>query len=298
MQRGMSHLDITQIFSDLDDFCQVFEPLLQGLLLPEVSGVPNPKSRMSLSEIMTVLVGFHGSGYRTFKDFYTLQVQTCWKSAMPNLVSYSRFVELMSWALLGLCCYLNSCRGEVTGTSFIDSTPLKVCHTKRASGHQVFADFAAWGKNSIGWYYGFKLHLVINDRGELLAYKITPANVDDRQVVPELTHHIVGKIFGDKGYISEKLFKQLYERGLQLITRIRSNMKNKLMQMNDKLTLNRRGIIESVNDQLKNACQIEHTRHRSVINFMVNLVAGLIAYCYLPNKPSLYHHQELPVYTF
>jgi hypothetical protein len=134
----MSHLGrvsgaercITQIFVDLDDFCQVFQPLLESLLLPEVNGCPRPKSRMSLSEVMTILVGFQGSGYRTFKDFYTLQVQTCWTSAMPNLVSYSRFVELMSWALLGLCCYLHTCRGEVTGTGFIDSTPLKVCHTK------------------------------------------------------------------------------------------------------------------------------------------------------------------------
>lgn len=298
MNRAHSHLDITQIFVDVDDFCQVFEPLLAGLLLPEVSGRCRPKSRLSLSEIMTVLIGFHGSGYRTFKDFYTLQVLSSWKSAMPNLVSYTRFVELMSWALLGLCCFLHSCRGEVTGLSFIDSTPLKVCHQKRASSHRVFADFAAWGKNAVGWYYGFKLHLIVNDYGELLAYKVTPANVDDRAVVPELTTHILGKVFGDKGYISEKLFHQLYARGVQLITKLKKNMKNKLMPINDKLVLQRRGMIESVNAQLKHQCQIEHSRHRSVLNFMVNLMAGLVAYCYLPTKASLHNQPVLPVYSF
>ena len=148
MERATSHLDITQIFADLNDFCQVFEPLLHGMLLPEVTGSSLPKSWMSLSKIMMVLVDFHGSGCRRFKDFYTLQVLPSWKSALPNLVSYTRFVEITSWALVGLCCYLHICRGEVTGLSFVDSTPLKGCLNPRASGHQVFADFAAWGRNS------------------------------------------------------------------------------------------------------------------------------------------------------
>ena len=139
----------------------------------------------------------------------------------------------------------------------------------------------------MGFYFGFKLHLVVNDWGEILNFQLTPANVDDRKVVPELTEGIVGKIFGDKGYISEKLSKTLQKKGLQLITRLKKNMKNKLMLLSDKMKLRKRGLIESVNDQLKNLCQIEHTRHRKVANFMVNLVAGLIAYTYQPLKPSL-----------
>lgn len=298
MESRASHLDITEIFCDVDDFCQVFEPLLEQMLLPEISGQTRQKTRMTLSEIMTILIGFHGSRYRTFKDFYQLQVTPYWSKAMPNLVSYNRFVELMSYALLALCCYFNfCCKGEVTGTSFIDSTALKVCDKNRATSHKVFAGLAEWGKSSMGFYFGFKLHLVINDYGEILNFQVTPANVDDRKVVPELTEGIVGKLFGDKGYISEKLFKKLHEKGLELITRLRKNMKNRLMLLSDKINLRKRGIIESVNDQLKNLCQIEHTRHRKVANFMVNLVAGMIAYTYQPEKPSLYDRPE-PVYFF
>ena len=116
-------------------------------------------------------------------------------------------------------------------------------------------------------------------------------------VVPELTEEITGKILGDKGYISSRLFKELHERGLQLITRLKKNLKNKLMLISEKMRLNQRGIIESVNDQLKNMCQIEHTRYRKVANFMVNLVAGLIAYAYQPQKPSLYDTRP-PIYSF
>ena len=139
----------------------------------------------------------------------------------------------------------------------------------------------------MGWHYGFKLHLIINDRGELLAFKLTPGNTDDRQPVPDLPKDLLGKLFGDRGYISQELFEQLYERGLQLITRHKKNMKQKLVKIIDKILLRKRSLIETVNDQLKNISQIEHSRHRSVWNFLVNLLAGLIAYTYLPKKPSL-----------
>ena len=140
----------------------------------------------------------------------------------------------------------------------------------------------------MGWFFGFKLHIVINDKGELMAFKVTPGTTDDRVPVDELTQTLKGKLFGDRGYISQKLFDQLYQRGLQLITRIKKNMKNKLMPMIDKLLLRKRAIVESVNDQLKNISQIEHSRHRSVSNFMVNLVGGLAAYALQPKKPSLH----------
>ena len=144
-----------------------------------------------------------------------------------------------------------------------------------------------WGKNSTGWKYGFKLHLIINDKGELLAFKLTPANVDDRKPVPEMTEGLWGKLFGDRGYISSDLFEKLYNKGLQLVNKPRKNMKNKLVKLMDKILLRKRALIESVNDQLKNICQIEHSRHRSIWNFLVNLFSGLIAYTYLEKKPSL-----------
>ena len=136
-------------------------------------------------------------------------------------------------------------------------------------------------------FYGFKLHLVINHQGELLGVQLTPGNCDDRQPVPHLTKGLCGKIFGDKGYISKKLFQQLFDRGLQLITTLRRNMKPKLLSLWDKLMLRKRSLIETVNDQLKNISQIEHTRHRSPTGFVVNLLAGLIAYTHQPKKPAI-----------
>ena len=135
--------------------------------------------------------------------------------------------------------------------------------------------------------FAYKLHLIINDKGELLAFKLTPANPDDRQPVPKMTHDLIGKLFGDRGYISQKLFEELYERGLQLITKAKKNMKNRLVKLIDKILLRKRALIESVNDQLKNICQTEHSRHRSVFNLLVNLLAGLVAYTYHSKKPAL-----------
>jgi len=132
-----------------------------------------------------------------------------------------------------------------------------------------------------------KLHIVVSDEGELLAYMVTAGNVDDRKPVLRLVRKVFGKVIGDKGYISSDLFDQLMQQGVQLITKIKSNMKNKLMPLIDKLMLRKRGIIETITDQLKNISQIEHSRHRSPTNFLVNLLSGLIAYTLRPKKPSL-----------
>ena len=161
---------------------------------------------------------------------------------------------------------------------FIDSTLLKACHIRREKQNKVFAGLARKSKSSMGWFFGFKLHIIVNDKGELMAFKLTKGNVDDRRPAPSLTKGLVGKLVGDKGYISNNLFLELWENGLQLITKIKSNMKNKLMNLADKILLRKRAIIESVNDQLKNISQIEHTRHRSIWNFACNLVARLCAY--------------------
>lgn len=284
----VSRLDITQIFCDVDDFCQVFEfHWQQQPQLPSMQGEKRCQSRMRLSEIMTIVIAFHGSGFRTFKDFYTLCVLPHWRNAFPHLVSYNRFVELMPWCLMLLGCFLHTRKGEVTGIAFIDSTPLEVCHPRRAHAHKVFESQVGWGKSSVGWHFGFKLHLIVNDKGELLAFKLTPANTDDRVPVPDLTQDLFGKLFGDRGYISQALFEELYDRGVQLITKIKKKMKNRLMPLIDKVLLRKRALIESINDQLKNICQIEHSRHRSLLNFLVNLLAGLVAYTYQEKKPAL-----------
>ncbi len=140
----------------------------------------------------------------------------------------------------------------------------------------------------MGWSYGFKLHLIVNDQGELLAVQRTPANTDDRKPVPQMSKTLWGKLVGDRGHLSQALFEQLFAQGLQLITPIRKNMRNRFVLLQDKLLTRKRFIIETIVDQLKNISQVEHTLHRSTTNFLVNLIAGLIAYTWQPRKPSLH----------
>lgn len=292
-------MDIVALFCDVDDFCQQFVPQWHHQLLASGDRHRQRASRLYVSEVMTIVISFQQSGYRTFKDFYLRYVTPHLRGAFPDLVSYTRFVELMQEAIVPLCAYLQTRKGHSQGVAFIDSTLLAVCHPKRSGRHKVFAGLAHWGRNSLGWCYGFKLHLLINDVGELLACRLTPANVDDRRPVPRLVAGVSGKVFGDRGYISQALFAQLFAQGIQLITKLRKDMKNKLLPLLDKVLLRKRSLIETVNDQLKNICQIEHSRHRSVTNFLVNLVAGLIAYTYQPKKPSLHirmpHNDSVPI---
>lgn len=285
--------DIVTLFCEIDDFCQRVEPEMKRRMMAEGTIQRQRSSTLCLSEVMTILVWFQSSGYRTFKDYYRKEVQQHLTWAFPKLVSYNRFVELMPSALLPLVCYLQTRKGCCSGVSFIDSMALTVCHNRRIGSHRVFGHIARRGKNSVGWFYGFKLHLVINDQGELLAFQVTPANVDDRKPVPTLVQGLFGKLFGDRGYICQALFEQLFEQGLQLITKLKRSMKNRLMPIFDNLLLRKRVLIETVHDQLKNISQIEHHRHRSVVNFLVNLVAALIAYTYQPKKPSLHIRQQV-----
>ncbi|MDE7104450.1 MAG: transposase [Ruminococcus sp.] len=152
---------------------------------------------------------------------------------------------------------------------------MKVCDNHRIHNHHVFSEYAKTGKSSMGWFYDFKLHLIISDEGKILSFCLTSGNVDDR------------------GYISQKLFEKLLEKDITLVTREKKNMKNKLMDLYDRLMLRKRAVIESVNDFLKNICDIEHSRHRSVTNFLVNLISALAAYSFLPKKPSVCSDYDL-----
>jgi len=280
-------MSLLELFCHVDDFCQAFEPQWQRTLLQQGSIKRVRQPQLTTSEVMTIVIHFHQSRFRDFKTYYTAYVSQHLVSEFPSLVSYTRFVELMSRVLVPLLAYFYTCTGACTGISFVDATSLAVCHNRRINRHRVFEGLAARGKTSMGWFYGFKLHLVVNDLGELLAFHLTPGNVDDRKPVPRMTSRLFGKLFADKGYISQALFAQLFAQGLELITHVRRNMKNRLLLLSDKLLLRKRAIIETINDQLKNISQIEHTRHRSPGNFLVNLMAGLIAYCHQPKKPSL-----------
>jgi len=186
--------------------------------------------------------------------------------------------------------YLNLiCFGECTGITYVDSTSIRVCNNKRISRNKVFQGLAERGKSTMGWFYRFKLHLVCNEKGELLNFSLTKGNVDDRNqdVLNVLTKDLFGKLFADKGYISQKLFEVLFNDGVHLVTGIKSNMKNSLMSVRDKILLRKRSVIETINDELKNICYIEHSRHRSTHNFIMNIISALVAYCFFPKKPAI-----------
>ena len=294
----MRFVDFTALFCNIDDFCQSFQTEWDKTLLAESERSICRESRLCLSEIITILVGFQLSGVQCFKWYY-LHLLSLRRSEFPNLVSYSRFIELTPGALIPMISYLNQRKGEVTGVSYVDSTSISVCKNKRIQRNKVFSGIAKRGKSSMGWFYGFKLHLIVNEKGDLLSFKLTPGNVGDRVPVEQMSSDLFGKLFGDKGYLGKQLFRKLFKKGVKLITGIRVNMKNQLTELSERLLLKKRFIIETIFDQMKHTLVIEHSRHRSPVNFLVNLVAGLIAYTHQDKKPCIkWSKQGLPLFVF
>jgi hypothetical protein len=289
----MDETQIIELFCLVDSFVKQFDQIgSQEYLAYKKKKIRKRSCRTSLSEVMTILLLFHRSNYRTFKHFYLNQVKVQWDYLFPNLVKYSRFIQLTSHAFFPMFCFLKQHQGAWGDLQFIDSTVLTSCHVKRASSHKTFRSSARWGKTTTGWFFGFKLHLVINQQAEIVAFRLTAGNIDDRTPVPEMVRPMRGKLFGDRGYISEKLRSKLLKNGTLLITKLKRNMKNKLMDIYDKIMLRKRALIESVHNLLKSSCQIEHHRHRSPWNFLSNLFSGMAIYCLNPNKPRLHFPKE------
>ncbi|MDC1067752.1 IS982 family transposase [Candidatus Kapabacteria bacterium] len=281
---------ITQIFCNIDDFCKSFLPFWNKKLIANGKKRFKP-SKLSLSEVMTIEVLFHLSGYKTFKEFYLGYVAKHLRKEFPKLVSYNRMTELKQQSFVPLATYLkSSALNDCTGISFIDSTPLRVCHNRRIHQHKTFKGLAQRGQCSLGWFYGFKLHIITNDTGGIIDVMITPGNTDDRKPLKfkGFVDKLHGKLFGDKGYISKDLFNSLFSNGVHLVTKLKKNMKTKLLTpIYDAYHLRKRAIIETIFDQLKNICQVEHSRHRSEANYFNNIFSALIAYNFKDKKPSL-----------
>lgn len=282
---------VTELFCVIDELCKYFESENAGKMFLSDDGRKrrNRKASLSDSEIMTILLYFHFGSFRNFKHYYMFLIKGTLKSYFPNAVSYNRFVELESRVFFPLMFFLNlRAFGRCTGITFVDSTMIPVCHNLRRYANKVFKGMATDGKGTMGWCHGFKLHLACNDRGEIVAFLLTGANVSDKdpEVFKVPARRLYGKLFADKGYISQKLFDFLFEDGIQLVTGLRVNMKNKLMPFHDRVMLRKRYIIETINDMLKNKAQIVHTRHRSLSNFIMNLISALGAYCFFDNKPQ------------
>ena len=289
-------VDITALYCCLDDFCNVFEDWEAHRLIPS----PQTRQRsgkLSRAEMLFIMVLFHLSPYKNFKTFYLYGIGCQHRGCFRDLPHYDRFVSLIPRLFAPLMVLLHSLSGEQTGVYFADSTKLAVCHNRRIHRHKVFDGLAARGKTSMGWFFGLKLHFVINHKGQIMALKITPGNTADSTVLDELSQHLMGKIYADKGYIGHQLFSKLWQRGLHLITGIRRNMRNYLMPLADKLMLRKRFVIETVLDTLKSEMGLEHSRHRSVVNAMVHLLSCLVAYAFRPGKPSIsLTRQEIEAY--
>jgi hypothetical protein len=284
-------MDITHqlvsIFCEIDDFCKELDNYLSGKLLTGPSkSQRGPECSLSISEIMTILILFQSTRFRDFKNFYQGFVSRYWHDYFPSLPSYPRFIVLIRRVIFPMTLFTQIKGGKRTGIYYIDSSCLPVCHLKRSRRHKTFDEIAEYGRTSVGWFFGLKLHIVINDQGELLTFKITRGNRSDSQEAQPLLAALQGLAFGDKGYISKKLFDTLFQQGLKLITRQRKNMKEISRTSYEKQLLDQRGIIETVIGHLKHHYHVWHTRHRSVINAMTHLVAALAAYAIEPLKLS------------
>lgn len=297
--------DLTILFYFIDNFCKTVGNSIKNIedydkkkdcdkKINNKASKSTRTANLSNSEILTILLFYYQSPCDNFKNFYIYYLQKFYSKDF-KLVSYNRFLTLQKRVLelliLLLQWYLS--QAEHTGIAYIDSSKLSVCKNKRISQHKVFGGLAERGKSSMGWFYGFKLHMIINEKGEIHDIEITAGNTDDRAAIPNLIGHLKGLLFGDKGYLGQELFEKLYSKGIKLVTGIKKNMKNKLMPIEEKIYLRKRSIIETVFGVLKNSLDLEHSRHRSVTNYFMHIIAVIVTYCMKDNKPSIKYEVKI-----
>ena len=272
---------VTEIYCMADDFCKDFTLQQEKYMIKDIKTMHRNKPNcMSDAEIMVILILFHSGGFRCFKHYYKEYVCKHLKHLFPRQVSYNRFVELEKEVLLPMTIFIKKVLlGTCTGISFVDSTPLCVCRNQRILIHKTFEGLAERGRCSMGWFFGFKLHLIINDKGE----NFTPGNVDDWEPLEQgkFLKNIKGKLCADKVYIGQALFENLFLNGIH-------NMRNSLMSIADRILLRKRALIETANDELKNIAQIEYSRHRSFSNVIANSLSAIAAYCFFEKKPAIF----------
>jgi hypothetical protein len=287
---------LVEVFCEVDDFCTAFQPQWEAHLIGHGEKPRGPDPGLSDSEIITLLLALHSSGFKYLKNFYNSPMGEVLRRYFPGMPCYERFVTIQKQAFIPLMFFMFSRMGQKTGVYYIDSTPLPVCHNRRIHRHKTFAGLAKRGKTSMGWFFGFKLHLVFNNFNEIVALKMTPGNVSDTEPVSSLTKDLIGKLFGDKGYIGKKLAEELLRRGLALFTRVRKNMKSLPLSMTDKMLLNGRNMAETIIGSIKAFSSLNLPKHRLPINGFLHIMAAVTAYQLDPIKPiwSFFSHNALP----
>ena len=205
---------LVEVFCEVDDFCKAFEVQWKAHLIGSGEKPRGPEPGLCDSEIITLLLVLHSSGYKYLKNFYNGPTGEILRRYFRGMPCYERFVAVQKRVFMPLMFFMISRLGRKTGIDYIDSTALPVCHTRRIRRHKTFAGLAKRGKTTMGWFFGFKLHLVFNQLNEIVSLKLTAGNVSDTAPVSQLTKDLTGKIFGDKDYIGRKLAEELLHRGL------------------------------------------------------------------------------------
>ena len=283
----LNELQVIALCLFLNDFCKVVNESI--IAKTKEKRRVTRKSRKDEAEIMTILLLWNQSSCINFKKFYTEYLDILYPNLFVKL-SYGRFIENKKKALIYLDYLLKffMLNLEQTGIYYIDSTSLKVCKSKRISSHKTFKGISKTGKTSIGWFHGFKLRMVINQKGEIMNIAFTSGNINDRAPLKNILNHLKGLVFGDKGYLGNDLFQDFFcNNNIKIITPIKKGMKNILIDAMEKALLRKRSVIESVFNILKTHLGIEHSRHRSPINFIIHLLSTLIAYFLIPQKSSI-----------
>lgn len=256
----------TTIFSLVDDFCKAYEDWVKHKLLS--SGKQrNRGGKLSLSEEISIIIFYHFSEFKHLKIFYRhFGTDGKW---FKNPPCYDRFIQIIPSLFLPIVIMMHYLSGRKTGIYYVDSTHFSVCKNIRISSDKTFKGLASRGHSSIDWFYGFKLHMIINDKSEIIAIKITKGNTDDRKAFEEMAirQNLKGKCYADKGYLSKDLFTRLFHKGLILITGIKRNMKNYLIPILDKLYHRKRFIIETIFGYIKEHFNVRPNKHRSPTNF-------------------------------
>lgn len=290
MDVQFSENKLIELYIALDDLVLNYKNYIQARGLA-ARKKPNRVPALNGSEVGTILVAYHYSGYKNFEYYYKQLILNRFNDCFPEAPSYECFLSYIPKATDMMTLWLlYTCMGSLrTGLYFVDSKKLEVCHIRREKSNKVFQEYAAKGKSSMGWFYGLKLHTVVNNLGQIISFKFTPGNVADNnhELLMELFKDLEGYCVGDKGYLS-KLFGFFYEKKLHLITRPRKNMKHlPVLPIHNQL-VDKRGLIESVYDILTSVCDLEHSRHRKPENAYNHMIAALIAYQYLAKKPQVF----------
>lgn len=287
---------LTEIYYEVDEFNKLYLGKIADYIT-HIDWYPKRKiGCMSMSEIMTILIYYHYSHYKNFKHYYEQYVRKDLKKDFPVSVGYDRFIWYIPMAFLPMLCFhIFRCKASIrTDIYFIDSTKIVACHPKRVHQNEVFKGFASWGKTSTGWFYGIKIHLIINNLGEVMQTYFTTGSTSDTnvKVLFSLLKGLKGWVFGDKGYLmnKEKLDFAECDGALDFFVKPRNNTKKKKLKPipdEAKKMAKKRPIIETVIGLQKNVLDLEHTRHRSISNAFTHMLAAMCAYSFYQRKPKV-----------